>query len=57
MSKRLLYFVTVNATIVGMLIYLFRTGELSRKNLPIVGLICFLSLNGIVYLMLQRRRT
>ena len=57
MSKRLLYFVTVNATIVGMSIYLFRTGELSGKNLPIVGLICFLGLNCVVFFVLRRRRT
>lgn len=55
MSRRVLYFGTTNATIAGMLIYLFQAGELSGKTLPTVGVICFLSMNGLVFFMLRRR--
>jgi len=56
MPRRVLFFGVVNTAIIGTLVYLFRTGELSGKNLPLVGLICFLSMNGLVFLMLHRRR-
>jgi LPXTG-motif cell wall-anchored protein len=55
MPRKALIFGTTNATIAGMLIYLFRTGELSGKTLPIVGVICFLAMNGLVFFMFRRR--
>jgi hypothetical protein len=56
MSRRSLIFTAVNVTIIGMLAYLFHTKQMTFANLPIVAAICFVSMNGLVFLMLRHKK-
>jgi hypothetical protein len=57
MNRKILLLAVSNATIVGTLFYLRYTGELARKNLPLVAAISFVLLNALLLVRLRGSKT
>lgn len=56
MNRNVVFFGVANVVIFAMLIYLVKTGQLARDNVLLVGAICLVGVNGLIFLALRRRR-